>query len=120
MSFQKVRAKKHLGQHFLTDKNICQKIAQQFKGYKGCNKVLEIGPGMGALTEFLLERKESEVHVMEIDRDSIAYLKEHFPILENRIYESDFLHTKFEKIFGEEPFAVVGNFPYNIVTKYLK
>ena len=119
MSFQKVRAKKHLGQHFLTDKNICQKIAQQFKGYKGCNKVLEIGPGMGALTEFLLERKESEVHVMEIDRDSIAYLKEHFPILENRIYESDFLHTKFEKIFGEEPFAVVGNFPYNISSQIM-
>jgi hypothetical protein len=64
---------------------------------------------MGALTEYLLERKESEVHVMEIDRDSIAFLKEHFPILENRIYESDFLHTKFETVFGDEPFAVVGN-----------
>ena len=68
----KVKAKKHLGQHFLTDKNICQKIAQQFQGFQGCNKVLEGGPGMGALTEYLLERKESEVHVMEIDRDSIA------------------------------------------------
>lgn len=119
MSFHKVRAKKHLGQHFLTDKNICQKIAQQFKGFKDCNRVLEVGPGMGALTEYLLERKESEVHVMEIDRDSIAFLKEHFPILENRIYESDFLHTKFETIFGDEPFAVVGNFPYNISSQIM-
>ncbi len=115
----KVKAKKHLGQHFLTDKNICQKIAQQFKGFKGCNKVLEVGPGMGALTEYLLERTESEVHVMEIDRDSIAYLKEHFPILENRIYEKDFLHTKFETIFGDEQFAVVGNFPYNISSQIM-
>ncbi|MDB0011202.1 16S rRNA (adenine(1518)-N(6)/adenine(1519)-N(6))-dimethyltransferase RsmA [Crocinitomicaceae bacterium] len=114
-----VRAKKHLGQHFLTDKNICQKIASQFRAHKDCNTVLEIGPGMGALTEFLLQREESEVHVMEIDRDSIAYLKEHYPVLEGKIYDSDFLRTKFETIFGDKPFAVVGNFPYNISSQIM-
>jgi 16S rRNA (adenine1518-N6/adenine1519-N6)-dimethyltransferase len=119
MNNSKVRAKKHLGQHFLTDKNICQKIANQFHAHRGCNTVLEIGPGMGALTEFLLQRSESDVHVMEIDWDSIAYLKEHYPALEGKIYESDFLRTKFETIFGDKPFAVVGNFPYNISSQIM-
>jgi 16S rRNA (adenine1518-N6/adenine1519-N6)-dimethyltransferase len=74
---------------------------------------------MGALTEFLLERDESEVHVMEIDRDSIAYLNEHFSALEGKIYDSDFLRTKLETIFGDKPFAVVGNFPYNISSQIM-
>ena len=114
-----VKAKKHLGQHFLTDKNICQKIANQFVAHKGCNTVLEIGPGMGALTEFLLEREGSNVHVMEIDSDSIAYLKEHFSALEEKIYDADFLRVKLETIFGDKPFAVVGNFPYNISSQIM-
>jgi len=114
-----VKAKKHLGQHFLTDKNICQKIANQFSGHRGCNTVLEIGPGMGALTEFLLEREDSDVHVMEIDRDSIQYLKDHFSALDDKIYDSDFLRTKLETIFEDKPFAVVGNFPYNISSQIM-
>jgi 16S rRNA (adenine1518-N6/adenine1519-N6)-dimethyltransferase len=114
-----VRAKKHLGQHFLTDKNICQKIAAQYGNFQSCNKVLEIGPGMGAMTEFLLKRGDLDVHVMDIDTESIAYLKTHFPALENKIHEADFLRTDLKKIMGTEPFAVVGNFPYNISSQIL-
>ena len=79
-----VKAKKHLGQHFLTDKNICRKIAEQFGNHQDCRRVLEIGPGMGALTEFLLEKADNEISVIDVDRDSIAYLKVHFPQLEGR------------------------------------
>ena len=114
-----VKAKKHLGQHFLTDKNICRKIAQQFQHHQGCKTVLEIGPGMGALTEFLLERTDLDVHVMEIDRDSVLYLEQHFPPLQGKIHALDFLKTDLTEIFGQRPFAVVGNFPYNISSQIL-
>lgn len=114
-----VRAKKHLGQHFLTDKNICRKIADQFREHAGCQTVLEIGPGMGALTEFLLERQELDVHVMEIDRDSVVYLQENYPALNGKIYSRDFLKTDLREIFGTNSFAVVGNFPYNISSQIL-
>ena len=73
-----VKAKKHLGQHFLTDKNICRKISDQYQKHQACTRVLEIGPGMGALTEFLLQRGDLEVHVMDIDLESIRYLEENF------------------------------------------
>ena len=114
-----VRAKKHLGPHFLTDKNICRKIATQYGAHQECKRVLEIGPGMGALTEFLLENGGQEVSVMDVDTESIAYLKTHFPALEGRIFEADFLRVKLENFMGEEPFAVVGNFPYNISSQIL-
>lgn len=114
-----VKAKKHLGQHFLTDKNICKKIADQFKEHQGCKKVMEIGPGMGALTEFLLQRDELDVWVMEIDRDSIAYLPNHFPKLKDKIIEADFIKADLNRWMNNEPFAVVGNFPYNISTQIL-
>ena len=106
-----VKAKKHLGQHFLKDLNIAQKIADtlSFSGYK---KVLEIGPGMGVLTQFLLEKK-AEIHVIEIDKESVNYLKNHFPKLQDKIISDDFL--KFDIVsYFKEPFAVIGNFPYNI------
>jgi 16S rRNA (adenine1518-N6/adenine1519-N6)-dimethyltransferase len=115
----KVKAKKHLGQHFLTDKNICQKIANQYSSHNECKTVLEIGPGMGALTAFLLEQKDLDVHVMEIDTESITYLNEHFPLLHGKIYPNDFIKTKLETIFGDKPFAVVGNFPYNISSQIM-
>jgi len=86
-----VRAKKNLGQHFLIDKNVSKRIADQFDSHMGCHRVLEIGPGMGALTTYLLEKPENEVWVMDIDRDSIPYLQEHFPALGERIIEADFL-----------------------------
>ena len=107
-----VKAKKHLGQHFLTDENIAKKIANslQFSGY---DKVLEVGPGMGVLTKYLLE-KETETFVAEIDTESIAYLKEHYPQLKENHFVGDFLKTDFSKIFPNEQVAVIGNFPYNI------
>ncbi len=114
-----VRAKKHLGQHFLIDKNISRKIAEQYGKHQDCTRVLEIGPGMGALTDFLLSRGDLEVHVIDVDKESIAYLKENYPQLEGRIYEKDFLRTDLKALMGDEPFAVVGNFPYNISSQIL-
>lgn len=114
-----VRAKKHLGQHFLTDKNICAKIAAQFRHHDGCNNVLEVGPGMGALTEYLLQDPQSNVSVVEIDRDSIAYLNENFKALNGKIFETDFLRTDLTTLMGTEKFAVVGNFPYNISSQIM-
>ncbi len=112
-----VKAKKHLGQHFLTDENIAKKIANslQFSGY---DKVLEVGPGMGVLTKYLLE-KETETFVAEIDTESIAYLKEHYPQLKENHFVGDFLKTDFSKIFPNEQVAVIGNFPYNISSQIL-
>ena len=112
-----VKAKKHLGQHFLTDENIAKKIANslQFSGYE---KVLEVGPGMGVLTKYLLE-KETETFVAEIDTESIAYLKEHYPQLKENHFVGDFLKTDFSKIFPNEQVAVIGNFQYNISSQIL-
>ncbi|MFV8225513.1 16S rRNA (adenine(1518)-N(6)/adenine(1519)-N(6))-dimethyltransferase RsmA [Christiangramia aquimixticola] len=112
---QSVRAKKHLGQHFLTDENIASKIADTL-GYEAYNKVLEIGPGMGVLTKYLLEKK-AEVHVIEIDTESVEYLESNYLHLRGRIHEKDFLKHDLSEIFGEDQFAVIGNFPYNISTQ---
>jgi 16S rRNA (adenine1518-N6/adenine1519-N6)-dimethyltransferase len=114
-----VKAKKHLGQHFLTDKTICERIAHQYRSHLGCNKVLEIGPGMGALTDFLLKRSELDLYAMDVDRDSIAFLKNKYPALHDRIIEDDFLRADIKKIMGDTPFGVVGNFPYNISSQIL-
>lgn len=113
-----VKAKKHLGQHFLTDKNICQKIANQYQKSRGCKKVLEIGPGMGALTEFLL-KNDLDVWAMDVDTESIDYLKKNFPALEGKLLEADFLKADLNALLGDEPFSVVGNFPYNISSQIL-
>ena len=106
-----VRPKKHLGQHFLTDANIARNIANGLTG-ESYNQVLEIGPGMGMLTQFLLE-SENLVHVVEIDSESVSYLKQEYPELENRIIEGDFLKLDLASLF-EKPVAIIGNFPYNI------
>jgi 16S rRNA (adenine1518-N6/adenine1519-N6)-dimethyltransferase len=108
-----VRAKKNLGQHFLTDRNIARDIVNNLKA-NGIGKVLEIGPGMGVLTEYLLENSAFQTSVVEIDRESVAYLQQHFPQLSDRIIEGDFLKLDLQKIFSSEPFAIIGNFPYNI------
>lgn len=110
-----VRAKKHLGQHFLTDESVAEKIAGTLS-YSGYSHVLEIGPGMGVLTKYLL-KKEADIHVIEIDRESVAYLKEHYPALEGKIHEKDFLKVDVTEIFGQDQFAIIGNFPYNISTQ---
>ncbi len=108
----KVRAKKHLGQHFLNDENIAQKIADTLT-LEGYQKVLEIGPGMGVLTKYLLE-KPIETYVIEIDTESVEYLQTHYLKLSNRIISKDFLRYNLSETFGDDPLAIIGNFPYNI------
>jgi len=111
----KVKAKKHLGQHFLKDESIARDIADALtlNGYK---KVLEIGPGMGVLTKYLLD-KDIETYVIEIDTESVEYLNAHYPKLHGKIISEDFLKYNIAKEFGDEPFAIIGNFPYNISTQ---
>jgi 16S rRNA (adenine1518-N6/adenine1519-N6)-dimethyltransferase len=115
-----VKPKKHLGQHFLTDKNMCRKIANAYSKHDACSRVMEIGPGMGALTEALLERGDLEdIQVMDVDSESIVYLNEHFPQLSGKIHEIDFLHTDLSAFFQGQQFGVVGNFPYNISSQII-
>lgn len=106
----KVKPKKHLGQHFLNDQNIASKIVDSLS-YKPYDLVLEVGPGMGVLTQFLLQ-KQVKVYVAEIDKESVDYLKINYPQLENNIV-GDFLKLEFEELFSDN-LAVIGNFPYNI------
>ena len=140
-----VRAKKALGQHFLTDQKVAraivdaltpypcsegkpaaagrpypglsQKVVEGEKAAGGsgepCSPVLEVGPGMGVLTQYLLERDDIDLKLIEIDSESVAYLLTHFSLMQGRLMEGDFLNLKLEKIFPEH-FAVIGNFPYNI------
>ncbi|KUO64554.1 MAG: 16S rRNA methyltransferase [Lutibacter sp. BRH_c52] len=110
-----VRAKKHLGQHFLKDEQIAQNIADSLteNGYKN---VLEIGPGMGVLTKYIL-KKDLVVHVIEIDTESVDYLKANYLNLADRIILKDFLKINLSDYFGEEQVAIIGNFPYNISTQ---
>jgi len=111
-----VRPKKSLGQHFLKDNNIARKITESLS--HGCTHVLEIGPGTGILTRLLLERANTHLKVIEIDRDSIAYLEEQFPALKDDIITGDFLKIEGSILFPQ-PIAVIGNFPYNISSQIL-
>ncbi len=107
-----VKPKKFLGQHFLKDLGIAQDIADTVDA---CPElpVLEVGPGMGVLTQFLM-KKERPVKVVELDFESVAYLKENFPALEGNIIEADFLRLRLEELFDGKPFVLTGNYPYNI------
>jgi len=107
-----VKAKKHLGQHFLNDESIAERIADTL-ALKGYTNVLEIGPGMGVLTKYLL-KKEVVTYVIEIDAESVEYLKTNYLTLAPRIIEKDFLKYDLNQVFKGEPFAIIGNFPYNI------
>ena len=107
----KVRPKKFLGQHFLHDQSIARRIVGSLEIANEKNSVLEIGPGMGVLTKFLLEIKSIDLRVIEIDRDSVAYLKTHYPELD--VIEGDFLEADVGSIFAHA-FSIIGNFPYNI------
>ncbi|MEZ4840705.1 MAG: 16S rRNA (adenine(1518)-N(6)/adenine(1519)-N(6))-dimethyltransferase RsmA [Flavobacteriaceae bacterium] len=107
-----VRAKKHLGQHFLKDENIAKKIADTLS-LKGYDTVLEIGPGMGVLTKYLLQKK-IKTFVVEIDTESVEYLKTHYLNLSSNIISEDFLKLNLSSFFNDEPIAIIGNFPYNI------
>ena len=110
-----VRAKKHLGQHFLTDESIAAAIADTLN-FEGYDITLEIGPGMGVLTKYLLE-KPTETYVIEIDTDSVEYLNTHYPKLHGKIISKDVLKYNINEVFEGKPFAIIGNFPYNISTQ---
>lgn len=107
-----VRPKKHLGQHFLTDLNIAKAIADTVDACPGV-PVLEVGPGMGVLTQFLVT-KDRDVKVVEIDRESVAYLNENFPSLRDNIIGDDFLRMDLRALFGGGSFVLTGNYPYDI------
>ena len=112
-----IRAKKKLGQHFLMDLNIARRIAETLD-HNNCEKVLEIGPGMGVLTQFLIA-KISDLRLIEIDSESVNYLKRKYIKLENKVIEGDFLRLDLKKVFGMKPFAIIGNFPYNISSQII-
>ena len=105
---QQVRAKKFLGQHFLKDLSVAQRIAETISE----GRVLEIGPGMGVLTQYLLKNPKLQTTAIEIDRESVAYLKEWYPEL--HLIEGDFLKLDLNIIYPEGEFCVIGNYPYNI------
>lgn len=106
-----VKPKKALGQHFLKDLQIAQRIADTLADYKG-TPVLEIGPGMGVLTQYLLDA-EHDLKVVELDRESVAYLEQNFPDLKGRIIAQDFLKLDLSQLYPGK-FCVIGNYPYNI------
>ena len=112
---EKVKAKKHLGQHFLKDESIAKAIADTLS-LEGYNDVLEIGPGMGVLTKYLLD-KPTNTYVIEIDTESVAYLDANYPKLKDKIISKDFLRYDIKEIFEGKQFAIIGNFPYNISTQ---
>jgi len=107
-----VRAKKALGQHFLTDQKVARAIVDALRPASPM-PVLEVGPGMGVLTQYLLERPDIDLRLIEIDSESVEYLLTHFQGMEGRLMEGDFLRLRLEKLFPAD-FAVIGNFPYNI------
>lgn len=105
---QRVRPKKSLGQHFLTDLTVAQRIAETISS----GRVLEIGPGMGVLTQFLLKNSNIELTAIELDRESVVYLQEWYPEL--HLIEGDFLKLDLDKLYPTGDFSVIGNYPYNI------
>jgi 16S rRNA (adenine1518-N6/adenine1519-N6)-dimethyltransferase len=109
---KKVRPKKNLGQHFLTDLGIARRIADTVDACPDI-PVLEIGPGMGVLTQYLVE-KPREVKAVEIDDESVAYLHATYPKLEGKILGEDFLRMDLHEVFGGRPFVLTGNYPYDI------
>ena len=112
---RKVRAKKSLGQHFLTDLSIAERIAHTLDDFRHL-PVLEVGPGMGVLTQFLLEMG-LDLTVVELDSESVDYLEVAYPQLHGRIIGEDFLKMDLKKLYGDRPFCVIGNYPYNISTQ---
>ncbi|MFN4145394.1 MAG: 16S rRNA (adenine(1518)-N(6)/adenine(1519)-N(6))-dimethyltransferase RsmA [Runella sp.] len=118
----KVKAKKHLGQHFLRDMEVSARIAESLTGHGHYRHILEIGPGTGVLTQFLLKNNTFQTYVVEIDRESVAYLKKYFGALEGRIIEGDFLRMDLGEwigAMGGQNMAVIGNFPYHISSQIL-
>ena len=113
-----VRAKKHLGQHFLTDKNIAARIVGSLRPENGYNQVLEVGPGMGILSDVLLQQTVYETYLIDIDTESYDFLLKQYSAAASRIINADFLEMDFQSLFTG-PFAIIGNFPYNISSQIL-
>ncbi|MCC8427138.1 16S rRNA (adenine(1518)-N(6)/adenine(1519)-N(6))-dimethyltransferase RsmA [Mucilaginibacter sp. UR6-11] len=113
-----VRAKKHLGQHFLTDKNIAAKIVDSLRPENRYTQVLEVGPGMGILSDILLERAGYEVSLIDIDTESYEFLQKKYPKLGEKLINADFLAMDFAATFNG-PLGIIGNFPYNISSQIL-
>lgn len=111
-----VRAKKHLGQHFLKDESVCQKISDALSKHMNYSHLVEIGPGTGALTKYLMPL-EYDFSVMEVDTESIEYLNTHYPEL--KVHHQDFLKLNVDAMYGKEQFGVIGNFPYNISSQII-
>ncbi len=107
-----VRPKKQLGQHFLTDQSIARRIVESLRADR-CPTVLEVGPGMGVLTAYLLQRGEITLHAAEVDPESVEYLRQHYPQLTPRLLDGDFLQMDLGKLFPQGV-SIIGNFPYNI------
>ena len=108
-----MQAKKSYGQHFLHRADLAERIALSVSNHDGYTDILEIGPGMGMLTQFLLKRYP-HMFAVEADADMVAYLKTHYPQLEPHLLAEDFMKLNVNRIFGERSFGIVGNFPYNI------
>ncbi len=113
-----MKAKKSYGQHFLNNEDISSRIADSLTENGAFKKVLEIGPGKGMLTKYLLE-KPYELLVVEADRDMVQYLNQHYPQLKEQIIPADFLKVPLEEFFPDESFGLIGNFPYNISSQIL-
>ncbi|NGM63377.1 16S rRNA (adenine(1518)-N(6)/adenine(1519)-N(6))-dimethyltransferase RsmA [Sphingobacterium sp. SGG-5] len=113
-----VRAKKHLGQHFLNDKNAAQRIVDALDTSIGFKQVLEVGPGMGVLSDFLLQNSAYETFLIDVDEESIDFLADKYPELGEKLIHGDFLTLDFNRYFGDK-IAIIGNFPYNISSQIL-
>ena len=108
-----ITPKKSLGQHFLNDKSIAEKIVSSLRA-DGIRHVIEVGPGMGALSPFLLQEERFDTRFVEIDAAAAEYLKTQYPAINDKLIVADFLRCPLDTYFGKEPLAVIGNFPYNI------
>ncbi|MDB5120975.1 MAG: rRNA ((1518)-N(6)/adenine(1519)-N(6))-dimethyltransferase [Sphingobacteriales bacterium] len=113
-----VKAKKHLGQHFLTDKNIAEKIVNSLQGSENFKQVLEVGPGMGILSDYLLRKTEYETFLIDVDIESFQFLQKKYPQLGDKLIHGDFLKLNFKDVFADK-IAIIGNFPYNISSQIL-
>lgn len=113
-----VKAKKHLGQHFLTDKKIAAKIVNGLIHTDQYREVLEVGPGMGILSDILLEREDLDTHMIDIDVESYNFLKDKYPQMGAKLINGDFLKMDLTAVFSGK-FAIIGNFPYNISSQIL-
>ncbi|MDX2302152.1 MAG: 16S rRNA (adenine(1518)-N(6)/adenine(1519)-N(6))-dimethyltransferase RsmA [Microscillaceae bacterium] len=114
-----VKPKKHLGQHFLKDKHIAEKITHLLSLHGDYNRVLEIGPGTGVLTGFLLKNTSFETYAIDVDSESIGFLRKAYPDFGDRLIEGNFLEMDIRPHFGDEPLGIIGNFPYNISSQIL-